>query len=153
MLIDRWETLEGRAENLQRMRSLQREMSTFRNQLLELSSRVDALKQDLNDQDQLERRIQLIKVSESFTVNILELCITLVKYGVWRPGGLGNKRKCKVIVGYLAKNLDVFISSMSRFMERLRDCVDINSESEFLPKAHSQLICGSGLLRDVSFVS
>ncbi|XP_075226377.1 klarsicht isoform X2 [Lycorma delicatula] len=62
LLIERWETLEGRAENLQRMRTLQREMCAFKEELITLSDRVSALKQDLDDQDQLETRIQQIKV-------------------------------------------------------------------------------------------
>lgn len=62
MLVESWNTLEERVEKLQRMRTLQREMSAFRDELLQLSTRVSALKQDLDDQDQLESRIQQIKV-------------------------------------------------------------------------------------------
>ncbi|PSN46909.1 hypothetical protein C0J52_15276 [Blattella germanica] len=53
--------LQARAEDLQRVRALQREMAALRDELLDLSSRVTTMESDLQDRDQLENRIQQVK--------------------------------------------------------------------------------------------
>jgi len=67
-LVERWATLEARAEDLQRVRSLRREMAALRDELSSLAARVAALESDLQmaDREQLEERIQDVKVNRLF---------------------------------------------------------------------------------------
>jgi hypothetical protein len=58
--------LQTRAEDLQRVRTLQREMAVLRDELLDLASRVSSLESEVQDRDQLEMRIQQVKVSDIF---------------------------------------------------------------------------------------
>ncbi|XP_067013332.2 klarsicht protein [Anabrus simplex] len=60
-LVEEWEKLQVRAEDLQKVRSLQGEMGLLRDELLELASRVATIGTDLNDREQLEERIQRLK--------------------------------------------------------------------------------------------
>uniref|UniRef100_A0A1B6EWZ8 KASH domain-containing protein n=2 Tax=Cuerna arida TaxID=1464854 RepID=A0A1B6EWZ8_9HEMI len=61
-LMERWESLEGRSEELQKARSLQREMGALREELLDLTRRVTATESDnLQDRDQLDLHILNIK--------------------------------------------------------------------------------------------
>jgi predicted nucleic acid-binding Zn-ribbon protein len=55
--------LQTRAEDLQRVRTLQREMAALRDELLDLASRVSSLESEVQDREQLETRIQQVKVS------------------------------------------------------------------------------------------
>jgi hypothetical protein len=58
--------LQARAEDLQRVRALQREMAALRDELLDLASRVSAMESELQDRDELENRIRQVKVSGIF---------------------------------------------------------------------------------------
>jgi hypothetical protein len=61
--------LQARAEDVQRVRALQREMVALRDELLDLASRVAAMESELQDRDQLENRIHQVKVSSVFHLN------------------------------------------------------------------------------------
>jgi predicted RNase H-like nuclease (RuvC/YqgF family) len=65
-LVQRWDMLQTRADDLQRVRTLQREMAVLRDELLELSSRVSSLESEVQDREQLETKIQQVKVSSIF---------------------------------------------------------------------------------------
>jgi hypothetical protein len=58
--------LQTRAEDLQRVRTLQREMAALRDELLDLASRMSSLESEVQDREQLETRIQQVKVSDIF---------------------------------------------------------------------------------------
>ncbi|XP_021925824.1 nesprin-2-like isoform X1 [Zootermopsis nevadensis] len=60
-LVQRWDMLQARAEDLQRVRALQREMAALRDELLDLASRVTSMESELKDRDQLENRIHQVK--------------------------------------------------------------------------------------------
>ena len=76
-LVERWDMLQARADDLQRVRSLQREMAALRDELLDLSSRVSSMESDLQDRDQLENRIQQVKVSGELTNDCIVVKVTL----------------------------------------------------------------------------
>lgn len=61
-LISQWEKLERNAEELQKERSLKREMAALRDELLEIATKSTTLEADLEDRAQLELRIQEVKV-------------------------------------------------------------------------------------------
>jgi predicted RNA-binding protein associated with RNAse of E/G family len=58
--------LQARAEDLQRIRALQREMAALRDELLDLASRVSSMESELQDRDELENRIHQVNVSDTF---------------------------------------------------------------------------------------
>jgi hypothetical protein len=60
--------LQTRAEDLQRVRTLQREMAALRDELLDLASRVSSLESEVQDREQLETRIQQVKVRGIFNI-------------------------------------------------------------------------------------
>ncbi|XP_069685606.1 klarsicht protein isoform X3 [Periplaneta americana] len=61
-LVQKWDMLQARAEDLQRVRALQREMAALRDELLDLASRVTSMESELQDRDQLENRIHQVKM-------------------------------------------------------------------------------------------
>jgi hypothetical protein len=58
--------LQTRAEDLQRVRTLQRGMAALRDELLDLASRMSSLESEVQDREQLETRIQQVKVRGIF---------------------------------------------------------------------------------------
>lgn len=64
MLVEKWETLQGKAEDLQRMQTLQAEISTLKDEFVNLANRVSSVQYDnMTDREQLELRIQQVKVT------------------------------------------------------------------------------------------
>jgi len=79
-LLERWQGLELKSEQLQKMRSLQREMAALREDLVDLTKRLSSMKHDnLQDRDQLEHKIQQIKTEQS---NLRERKSQLVEVNV-----------------------------------------------------------------------
>lgn len=63
-LVEKWQGLEGKSEQLQKMRSLQREMTELKEKMLEINERVSFEDQDdLQDRDQLMMKIFQFEVS------------------------------------------------------------------------------------------
>ncbi|XP_039288846.1 uncharacterized protein LOC111043821 isoform X3 [Nilaparvata lugens] len=61
LLIERWEALKSKTEDLQRMCSLQIEMASYKDSLSEMNNRLNQLEKDIDDQDELQQRIKLVK--------------------------------------------------------------------------------------------
>lgn len=57
--------LQARAQDLQRVRALQREMAALRDQLLDLAARVSSVESEVQDWEQLEKKIQQVQVELS----------------------------------------------------------------------------------------
>jgi type II secretory pathway component PulJ len=55
--------LQARAQDLQRVRALQREMAALRDELLLLAARVSSVESEVQDWEQLEKKIQQVQVS------------------------------------------------------------------------------------------
>lgn len=64
-LIDRWDALAKGSDDLQMCRSLRREISALKEEILEVSDRTKRLDTKLTDRDQLEMRINEIKKEAS----------------------------------------------------------------------------------------
>lgn len=63
-LVEKWQGLEGKSEQLQKMRSLHREMTELKEVLLEINKRASFEDHDdLQDRDQLNKKILQIEVS------------------------------------------------------------------------------------------
>jgi predicted nucleic acid-binding Zn-ribbon protein len=58
--------LQARAQDLQRVRALQREMAALRDELLDLAARVSSVESEVHDWEQLEKKIQKVQVSNVF---------------------------------------------------------------------------------------
>jgi aspartyl/asparaginyl beta-hydroxylase (cupin superfamily) len=62
--------LQLRAQDLQRVRELQREMAALRDELLKLSARVSSVESEVQDWEQLEKKIQQVQVSSTFYLKV-----------------------------------------------------------------------------------
>jgi predicted nucleic acid-binding Zn-ribbon protein len=62
--------LQARAQDLQRVRALQREMAALRDQLLDLAARVSSVESEVQDWEQLEKKIQQVQVSNIFHLKV-----------------------------------------------------------------------------------
>lgn len=62
-LIDRWESLEKSADDLQKVRVLRREMCALKEELHGVGDRVARMSVKVEDRNQLEARIQDVQVS------------------------------------------------------------------------------------------
>jgi predicted RNase H-like nuclease (RuvC/YqgF family) len=62
--------LHARAQDLQRVRALQREMAALRDELLKLSARVSSVESEVQDWEQLERKIQQVQVRSIFHLKV-----------------------------------------------------------------------------------
>jgi len=62
--------LQARAQDLQRVRALQREMAALRDELLKLAARVSSVESDVQDWEQLEKKIQQVQVSNIFHLKV-----------------------------------------------------------------------------------
>lgn len=62
--------LQARAQDLQRVRALQREMTALRDELLKLAARVSSVESDVQDWEQLEKKIQQVQVSSIFHLKV-----------------------------------------------------------------------------------
>lgn len=70
-LIEKWQGLEGRLDQLQKMRSLQRKMAELKDEFLEINNRVSSTDHDdLQDHDQLKMKIFKIIVSHLSLIHI-----------------------------------------------------------------------------------
>ncbi|RZF37943.1 hypothetical protein LSTR_LSTR005443 [Laodelphax striatellus] len=83
LLIERWEALKSKTEDLQRMCSLQIEMASCRDGLSELNNRLTQLEKDLDDQDELQQRIKLVK-NESTSLRDMKTQLMQLKTAVHR---------------------------------------------------------------------
>lgn len=62
--------LQARAQDLQRVRALQREMAALRDELLDLAARVSSVESEVQDWEQLEKKIQQVQVSSVFHLKV-----------------------------------------------------------------------------------
>jgi len=62
--------LQARAQDLQRVRALQREMAALRDELLKLAARVSSVESEVQDWEQLEKKIQQVQVSSIFHLKV-----------------------------------------------------------------------------------
>jgi len=62
--------LQVRAQDLQRVRALQREMAALRDELLKLAARVSSVESEVQDWEQLEKKIQQVQVSSIFHLKV-----------------------------------------------------------------------------------
>ena len=62
--------MQARAQDLQRVRALQREMAALRDELLKLAARVSSVESEVQDWEQLEKKIQQVQVSSIFHLKV-----------------------------------------------------------------------------------
>ncbi|XP_049805441.1 klarsicht protein [Schistocerca nitens] len=77
--LDRWQQLYSTAEELQRVRCLQREMVTMREEMMDLANRVTNISSELKDRSQLDGVIQKVKVE---LTSLLDRKADLLRFNV-----------------------------------------------------------------------
>lgn len=92
-MLEKWDTVESRTDELERKCVLYRKIVALRKELLDISAKVSSFAFNIEDSNQLEQNVLLLKVHINYQCPRLFLLLFANQPGSLSPGGKSSKPK------------------------------------------------------------